>query len=241
MANGKFSCVSLCVQCDAPHFRSGLRCSRCSALNAARVHAEKFRGRPFSGIHWSNLKPARSGEDTGPVCLVTGGSCAHCGTPFFGRLLRKYCLDCALPGSQRQCLACGVKYGTARRTKKYIRGCSPACIDLLSEQATAKQRSASKESKRNRKRMKRANVRQAVSRLRVFSECAWRCQSCGCESPRSLLGSQHPDAPELDHIVPVSKGGAHARSNLQLLCRTCNCLKGAKAPDEWDRWRGVAA
>lgn len=30
----------------------------------------------------------------------------------------------------------------------------------------------------------------------------------------------------LDHVVPLSKGGAHRLSNLQLLCRECNTAKG---------------
>lgn len=32
-----------------------------------------------------------------------------------------------------------------------------------------------------------------------------------------------------DHIVPVVAGGTHARSNLQVLCRTCNSAKGGKS------------
>jgi 5-methylcytosine-specific restriction protein A len=31
-----------------------------------------------------------------------------------------------------------------------------------------------------------------------------------------------------DHIIPLSKGGTHARSNYQLLCRECAKVKDAK-------------
>src|ERR1039458_1052954 len=40
---------------------------------------------------------------------------------------------------------------------------------------------------------------------------------CAC------CGSSGPD---IDHIVPVSKGGTNDRSNLQPLCRRCNNTKG---------------
>ncbi len=30
----------------------------------------------------------------------------------------------------------------------------------------------------------------------------------------------------IDHIVPLSKGGARTKDNLQILCTTCNSKKG---------------
>ena len=39
-----------------------------------------------------------------------------------------------------------------------------------------------------------------------------------------------PDITHRDHIIPLSKGGKHCDSNIQLLCRTCNCRKHNKDP-----------
>jgi 5-methylcytosine-specific restriction endonuclease McrA len=52
----------------------------------------------------------------------------------------------------------------------------------------------------------------------------WRCAICKC-SVR--------DKYDLDHIIPLAKGGAHHRKNVQLLCPTCNRRKGAKDPIEY--------
>ena len=38
---------------------------------------------------------------------------------------------------------------------------------------------------------------------------------------------------EIDHIIPVSRGGTNDRENLQLLCRTCNRSKWAYTMEEW--------
>ena len=35
---------------------------------------------------------------------------------------------------------------------------------------------------------------------------------------------------EVDHVMPIALGGINDRSNLQLLCPTCNRLKGAQHP-----------
>ena len=42
------------------------------------------------------------------------------------------------------------------------------------------------------------------------------------------------ETPHVDHIRPLSKGGDNHRSNLQLLCATCNLSKG-------NRWGGGSA
>lgn len=42
----------------------------------------------------------------------------------------------------------------------------------------------------------------------------------------------------LDHIVPLSRGGLHDDSNLQLLCPPCNMSKGARDPVEFAQAHG---
>ena len=37
----------------------------------------------------------------------------------------------------------------------------------------------------------------------------------------------------IEHIVPVSRGGAHTWRNVALACRDCNFRRGAKSLDDW--------
>ena len=62
----------------------------------------------------------------------------------------------------------------------------------------------------------------------VFTRDRWVCQLCGKRTVRSLRGTIHPRAPELDHIVPLSQGGNHVLTNVQCACRSCNAAKGSK-------------
>lgn len=44
---------------------------------------------------------------------------------------------------------------------------------------------------------------------------------------------------EVDHIVPLASGGPNGRSNLQLLCRSCNARKSHLDPIEFAKRNGM--
>lgn len=48
------------------------------------------------------------------------------------------------------------------------------------------------------------------------------CQLCG------QCVTTGRNKPTIDHIIPVSLGGAHIKSNVQLACWLCNASKGAR-------------
>lgn len=88
-------------------------------------------------------------------------------------------------------------------------------------------------SKRCRSRAKDAHRRYRVQskRAAVIERDGGICQLCS--NPVDMaLPYPHPKAATLDHIVPVSAGGSHDLSNLQLAHMDCNAGKGG-AP----RWR----
>lgn len=78
---------------------------------------------------------------------------------------------------------------------------------------------------RYRARRRSAEVEKFVD-IDIFERDGWFCQLCCKPLSRALVGDhKHPDAPTLDHITPLSRGGAHSLENVQCLCRSCNSAK----------------
>ncbi len=82
----------------------------------------------------------------------------------------------------------------------------------------------------NVKRRKSAAGQRALMTQKLRNQIKERdnftCQKCGNSTEREenlLL--------EIDHIVPIAKGGLTEESNLQTLCWKCNRSKGAKIPE----------
>lgn len=68
--------------------------------------------------------------------------------------------------------------------------------------------------------------RYAAVRRIVFERDDFTCQSCGKRAPGA------PDdwyGLHLDHLIPYRDGGLFYPDNLQVLCESCNCRKGARS------------
>ncbi len=72
---------------------------------------------------------------------------------------------------------------------------------------------------RRRSRMADVFIETVVPR-RVFERDGWLCGICG-------INVEKKDA-SLDHIIPISKGGAHSYANTQTSHLRCNISKGAR-------------
>ena len=62
-----------------------------------------------------------------------------------------------------------------------------------------------------------------------------RCPLCGVHL--DWAHSLRPNSPEVDHIVPHSKGGSDEIENCQTICRKCNQSLGGKAGNPKGRQR----
>lgn len=109
-----------------------------------------------------------------------------------------------------------------------------ACQATLTAEARRRQRQsparrAAKKMEKSIRRMKERTAAERIDPLAVFARDKWKCRLCGVKTPQRLRGSYEPNAPELDHIIPLAIGGEHTWANVQCACRRCNGLKGAKA------------
>lgn len=115
-------------------------------------------------------------------------------------------IKCAHCGKDFEC-----KFRIARRVF-----CSPKCTQAAGKGV-------------RRARQKGARREQQVYRTRIAQRDGWRCHLCGKPVARSEK-APHPLAPTLDHIVPLSCGGAHEPLNLRLAHFICNTKRSNQGP-----------
>ena len=92
--------------------------------------------------------------------------------------------------------------------KKLIRGLIRESILASSPKPKPTRKSKKKKAAR------RSRYIPAATRVDVLRRDNHRCVYCGVSAKKAEL--------EIDHIVPFSKGGSNAISNLQTLCSDCN-------------------
>ncbi len=108
-----------------------------------------------------------------------------------------------------QCKHCGVSFLSEHKDKRK-KFCSYRC----SKKYYAKDR-----------KVKTRQGHRRMNPLTVLERDNWTCYICGCFTPKEFRGTLSDNAPEVDHIIPLSKGGEHALSNVRCCCRKCNNRK----------------
>lgn len=123
--------------------------------------------------------------------------------------------------SPRACAECGEEFITSYGDLRSVY-CSDAC---------GRRRVRRVARKKERARLRGAMV-ESVDPIKVFERDRWRCKICGMSTPRRLRGTYDDRAPELDHVMPLSLGGAHSYLNTQCACRRCNAEKSDEPPTQ---------
>ena len=198
----KKDCIRTCSQCGVEFSASHGRARYCSA-ECRRVRDRK-RGAAFR----ARVRGTCSVEGCAKPLKASGMCGAH-----YMNMLRH-----GKPVRQSVCGCCGSSFSVSEGGQGPARYCSTECTDSV-----------------RRARWQRASSgRRAlygkgenIDPIAVFVRDKWTCQLCGKRTPERLRGKMVPDAPELDHIIPLAMGGSHTWGNVQCACRECNGKKGA--------------
>ena len=179
------------------------------------------------------IRPGRS--EHRELVAATVLQCRQCGDGFFPvkSLGKRYCSEfCSrkwhrenAPGECKVAECVSVVKARGMCAKHYSAWRRAEGLDTWKD-AWTPARKAAYQARRARKRGVDA---ERVVAAEVFDRDGWLCGICGGEVDSGL---EWPDSgsASLDHVVPLSKGGAHTYENTQLAHLFCNVSKGDSLP-----------
>lgn len=86
-----------------------------------------------------------------------------------------------------------------------------------------------------RARMFSGEFDKGITAKRLRERDGGECCYCGVslDFERKQMGQGVGNGATIEHIIPISRGGAHVWENVTLACRDCNFQKGSRSLDEW--------
>lgn len=121
---------------------------------------------------------------------------------------------------QELSITCKIEYTSPKGQNHYEKGCTYLESEIRAAMQQLITRDAYIQSEAWRRKNERSKVTPSL-RYDVMRRDGFRCCICGRTASNGV-------ELEVDHIVPISKGGSTTYNNLQTLCRECNRGKGAK-------------
>ena len=159
--------------------------------------------------------------------------CASCGLVFVPRKSNRqmYCSirclgretrnsrteTCSLVGCEKPVRAKGLCANHYRKSHPNAKAWSTG-------RPEARRAALRRKTQRRRARIAGDDGAELIDRDEIGARDGWRCGLCGKRVGRSYAWP-HPRSASLDHIVPVSLGGLHRRSNVQIAHLECNLAK----------------
>lgn len=239
--------MTQCAQCGEA-FVSRRSKKYCSRACAGRSYYRRLTATCLTcGETFEFVAARKTAKYCGRACAASAATaareerpCLQCGMPYVAKLRSpsKFCSyacrDASMrTGSATPCAVCGLTF-YAVPSRANARFCSGVCA------GRAKRLHEPGESRRQGHRKRRAAKMAVPSERYATTEIAerdgWRCQICKRAVPRS---ASYPDprSASIDHIIPLSQGGADVRANVQLAHLRCNVTKGARTSPAGDQLR----
>lgn len=230
LTGGADKCV--CSQAyQSTRIKQVYTCQNCGQeFNPKRTDRTKFCGRECSFAFYTAQAAVRAAEPKPPKPPKPKprSNCVQCGVEFeHGGGGAKYCSErcgivtrAANDNVDRTCAECGTVFSTTYGDKRR-NYCSTDC----------QRRNTMRVKRLKRRARMRAVEYENVNPMVVFDRAGWRCYICGIDTPRELRGTIHLNAPELEHIVPLARGGTHTYANTACACRKCNAIKSDNLPN----------
>lgn len=168
------------------------------------------------------------------LCAYWTGYCADCGAALGGQRRRGRCEGCTQADLRRRgCESARLTAEALHRAAGRVTACEECNVEfcplyghsncaLCQVCRAARDRKQKRIHRMKRKAAERGVHAERVDPIRVFERDRWRCHLCGCRTPKAKRGTCDDDAPELDHLIPLSKGGPHTYANTACACRRCN-------------------
>ena len=122
----------------------------------------------------------------------------------------------------RMCNECGCEFVASSSRNIY---CSHVCYKRANNRIST--------ARKDRRLHQNGKPDLSITLAKLYERDGGRCRVCGIvcdwhdinvkEDGVMIAGETYPS---VDHVLPVAKGGKHEWSNVQLLCRHCNSIKG---------------
>lgn len=132
-----------------------------------------------------------------------------------------------LPWQGVLCPECGAIKGVRRRLDALCREHGTVQMHYYRRDAMVRQKVI--DAAKHRHHLKRAaqqrgEVITVAALIERDGDC---CYLCG-RQVSDALPFTHPLKANIDHVVPLSRGGSHTLDNVRVACRSCNSAKGAR-------------
>lgn len=189
---------------------------------------EVIRGRGWCTKHWTRWR--RYGDPTARIAgeVVDGKRiCPQCNEDKpLAEWTKGYCKACVAANMRLRREDPAEKLRIAEYSRRYSEA-NPGVVAQRARDWRKRNPDQVRAATAERRARRVSAHKESFTPREIFDRDEWMCGICGAEILPTLV---YPDpmSVSLDHVVPLSRGGFHERSNCQAAHLICNVRKGAR-------------